>query len=310
MNHYEVLNITRLASQEQIKEAYHALAKELHPDKLDQNLSGLPKEILLNKFKEINLAYEVLVDSEKRSKYDKDLNSYNKKETTKELQEFPTEKDFIEAKVFLDCYLHESLEPAKKQIKDELISFRDIVNVRYVEFKQNNAEIDNFVVNVISGVENYYREKIQEMRKDTSQTEKMYSYIIHKNIMEFVPSSWIVKNDINFSSILILLLFLLFIAQVTFFGYGFFSMILLLIFGFISAVSFLSILECHKLKPDDSEAAVSARREVYELQLSISKIISSALGEYSSRFKTMTDKSTYYRHLLIQGQDISSFKNW
>ena len=60
MDYYEVLGITKSASQDEIKKAFHKLAHKYHPDK-----GGDEK-----KFKEINEAYQVLSNSEKRQQYD------------------------------------------------------------------------------------------------------------------------------------------------------------------------------------------------------------------------------------------------
>ena len=63
-DYYEVLGVGRDASEADIKKAYRRLAKENHPD-----LHPDDKECEA-RFKEINEAYEVLSDSDKRSKYD------------------------------------------------------------------------------------------------------------------------------------------------------------------------------------------------------------------------------------------------
>ncbi len=60
MNYYEVLGVSKTASQDEIKKAFHKLAHKYHPDK-----GGDEK-----KFKEINEAYQVLSDQTKRSQYD------------------------------------------------------------------------------------------------------------------------------------------------------------------------------------------------------------------------------------------------
>mgnify|MGYP001157845237 FL=1 len=63
-DYYEILNVSRDASQDEIKSAYRKLAKKYHPD-----LNPNDKEAE-QKFKEINEAYEVLSDPEKRKRYD------------------------------------------------------------------------------------------------------------------------------------------------------------------------------------------------------------------------------------------------
>jgi molecular chaperone DnaJ len=59
-DYYKILGVPRNASQEEIKKAYYRLAHKYHPDK-----GGDPE-----KFKEINEAYRVLSDPEKRRQYD------------------------------------------------------------------------------------------------------------------------------------------------------------------------------------------------------------------------------------------------
>ncbi len=63
-DYYEVLGVKKDASQDQIKKTYRKLAKAYHPD---ANPGDKKSE---EKFKEINEAYEVLGNEEKRRKYD------------------------------------------------------------------------------------------------------------------------------------------------------------------------------------------------------------------------------------------------
>ena len=62
-DYYEILGVSRTASQEEIRKAFRKLAKEFHPDVNRDAGSG-------EKYREINEAYEVLKDPEKRKKYD------------------------------------------------------------------------------------------------------------------------------------------------------------------------------------------------------------------------------------------------
>ena len=63
-DYYEVLGVTRSADAQELKKAYRRLAMEYHPDR---NASADAAE----KFKEINQAYEVLSDDQKRQMYDR-----------------------------------------------------------------------------------------------------------------------------------------------------------------------------------------------------------------------------------------------
>lgn len=64
-DYYEVLEISKTAGAEEIKKAYHKLAMKYHPDR---NAGDTEAEA---KFKEINEAYEVLKDEQKRAAYDR-----------------------------------------------------------------------------------------------------------------------------------------------------------------------------------------------------------------------------------------------
>ena len=64
-DYYELLGIRKDATEKDIKQAYRRLARRYHPD---VNPGDKTAEA---KFKEINAAYEVLSDKEKRAKYDK-----------------------------------------------------------------------------------------------------------------------------------------------------------------------------------------------------------------------------------------------
>jgi len=64
-DYYEVLGVQKDASEDDLKKAYRSLAKKYHPDLNPDNKEAETK------FKEINQAYEILSDPDKRSRYDR-----------------------------------------------------------------------------------------------------------------------------------------------------------------------------------------------------------------------------------------------
>jgi len=68
LNYYEILGVSRNATQEEIKNRYREVSLKFHPDK---EASSLSEEMM----KQVNIAHETLKDIEKRKKYDSELDS-------------------------------------------------------------------------------------------------------------------------------------------------------------------------------------------------------------------------------------------
>lgn len=73
MTYYNILNVNKHATMQEIKESYRKLAKIYHPDKNEK------KEEAEKKFKKLSEAYEILGDQKKRQIYDNQQNPiYNR----------------------------------------------------------------------------------------------------------------------------------------------------------------------------------------------------------------------------------------
>jgi molecular chaperone DnaJ len=65
-DYYEILSVTRDASQEEVKKAYRQAALKFHPDRNPDDKEGAER-----RFKEASKAYQVLSDPDKRAQYDR-----------------------------------------------------------------------------------------------------------------------------------------------------------------------------------------------------------------------------------------------
>ena len=68
MNYYEILGVSKNSSQKEIRESYKNLVKKYHPD-----LYRGDKSFAEKKTKEINVAYDVLSNPERRAEYDEEI---------------------------------------------------------------------------------------------------------------------------------------------------------------------------------------------------------------------------------------------
>ena len=77
-NYYNVLEVSKSATSEDIRKAYRKQALRWHPDK-----NPSQQDLALSKFKQISEAYEILSDCKKRSEYDQngELHSFNPSST-------------------------------------------------------------------------------------------------------------------------------------------------------------------------------------------------------------------------------------
>jgi len=72
---YELLGLSRAASQDDIQKAHHKLVRQEHPDANPEDPQAEER------FKQIQHAYEVLSDPEKQREYDKQLHVFSRKDS-------------------------------------------------------------------------------------------------------------------------------------------------------------------------------------------------------------------------------------
>jgi curved DNA-binding protein len=120
MNYYETLNVSRDATQDEIKKSYRTLVKEYHPDKTGGDDTH---------FKKISEAYEILGDPIKRRKHDgsNNSNSFNINDAWNDIftrydftsafdQSFGGDARGLDIRVSLNITIEESYEGTKRYI--------------------------------------------------------------------------------------------------------------------------------------------------------------------------------------------------
>ena len=78
-NLYEILQVSKTSTQEEIKSSYRQLCQQYHPDKLPLGTPEQARKLVESHFKSIVNAYEVLSDSASRRNYDQELNQVQNK---------------------------------------------------------------------------------------------------------------------------------------------------------------------------------------------------------------------------------------
>lgn len=126
INYYETLQISLTATQSEIKQAYRRLVKLFHPDSQAQKSANNDKII------EINAAYEILGDEQKRKAYDQHLlkaqknqQTQNKNTQTHHKQKRKAGKNADEK---LEIWLKQVYIPVNKFINQILNPFKEELN--------------------------------------------------------------------------------------------------------------------------------------------------------------------------------------
>lgn len=150
-NYYEILEVDKNASDEIIKVAYKALVKKYHPD-LKEGIAKINAE---DKIKQINEAYDILSNPEKKYEYDQNLinESISKKQYEIILNENMNLKR--ELNVYRNNIYHNYRNNNKYTKENYNTNYNNDNNSQNTAYKEQNSNIKN----------NNFKENISERLK-------------------------------------------------------------------------------------------------------------------------------------------------
>lgn len=182
-DYYYILGTSKEATSDEIKKAYRKLSLKFHPDKNEGD------DFFTERFKEVQEAYEVLIDPYKRSQFDINFNRNQRYSETAynfqpHIEFFSVDKDYFEYdksitfswrtinadKVVLKPF--GEIEPIGnktykiKDIKNEYLTF---------ELSATNSVIDKVVKSSINILNKTYQEFDQEIRKKIVREHELKS---------------------------------------------------------------------------------------------------------------------------------------
>ena len=192
-NYYDILQINQNASPEIIEKAYKTLAKKYHPDLQEESNKKQAEEIL----KEINEAYEILSDPNKKNLYDQNLK--NQTISQEEYDQVHEENEFLKEKL---NNLNRNYSNNVVQNNDvEYQSNLDNTQKQELEYQQKQRELQYMQQLEQARQKAYHDAYIQDLKN------RGYKIRYKKSIKDYIK---------GFISIIIVILILILLWQIPF----------------------------------------------------------------------------------------------
>ena len=192
-NYYEILQINQNASPEIIEKAYKTLVKKYHPDLQEESNKKQAEEIL----KEINEAYEILSDPNKKNLYDQNLK--NQTISQEEYDQVHEENEFLKEKL---NNLNRNYSNNVVQNNDvEYQSNLDNTQKQELEYQQKQRELQYMQQLEQARQKAYHDAYIQDLKN------RGYKIRYKKSIKDYIK---------GFISIIIVIVILILLWQIAF----------------------------------------------------------------------------------------------
>ena len=174
-NYYEILQVNEKASKEIIDKVYRTLAKMYHPDANPEEKKKWAEE----KFKEINEAYEILSDKDKRAKYDEQLEMERNKVNNDTENVRNMYKKLYEENMYLKKQLQQKAQSKNVQTSNTKTTENNHSNT---VGRSNTYNENNYYHNIEEEAERKIDETIQKAYRDAyTRRMKDYGYkVYHK----------------------------------------------------------------------------------------------------------------------------------
>ena len=170
--YYETLNVSRNASDREIKKAYKTLVKQYHPD-LNPNAGDM--------FREIVEAYTVLSDSRKRKNYDRMIKEAESAQNHNQLtiyKEREISKEYNNSQTSYDKSI-ENIEKLNELVCNQLRKMEAQTIIEKLNNVQNSIDqmrIENYLMDIDKQLDIGYTQNKQTRRDNCSfETEVRYS---------------------------------------------------------------------------------------------------------------------------------------
>lgn len=137
VDHYQVLQVEKSASQAEIKKAYFNLARKYHPDLFDRDLPPDAKETVDDVFAQITRAFQTLTDEQEKERYDDELEA---SEYKKETPEKTAQTKYLQAKSLY----------RRQRYEDALVFLEEAVRIKstkasyYLLLAKTEAKVPSF----------------------------------------------------------------------------------------------------------------------------------------------------------------------
>lgn len=205
-DYYLLLGVNKRSSQEEIKQNYRKLAKKYHPD---ANVGSLEAEEI---FKDLTVAYDTLMDKEKKKKYDRQVARYGygippKASHTKEIKygvkNIDAKSELISTLLGLGKGAKEMFEGAASDIKEKINARKEPAKGSNIEasldisleegffgaekklsLKTSGGKINNYTVEVPRGIRDGEKIRLAALGKPGKNGGKNGDLIITVKIKE------------------------------------------------------------------------------------------------------------------------------